>query len=141
AEPAGARTRRETQALWDPVPQETTDLTRAIPNAPNLDEVVEECRPTAHVGERGRRGAVDVGAAGHELVPVDPGGHRDARPDAPLQRHPGPEAPAVVVDLGPVAGAEPAARGVLIGQLDRRLAGGGAMAGRAGERRVEELRP
>ena len=58
----------------------------------------------------------------------------------PVSGDAGLEAPAVVVDLGPLAVAQAAARGVLGGQLDRRVAGGGAVAWRVGEGRVEELR-
>src|SRR5262249_55472318 len=114
---------------------------RSTVRAANLDEVIEECRSAPHIRQRGGRGAVDVRAAGDELVPVDPGGDGDAWPHASGQGDPRPEAPAIVEDVGPVAVAQAAARGILVGQLDRGIARGRTMARRIGEGRVEELRP
>src|SRR5690348_15419148 len=106
---------------------------------PDLDEVVEEGRPAAHVGEGGGSGAVDVGRAGAELVPVDAGRDGEPGPDGVGQGDAGPEGAAIVVDLGPMALGEAATLGVLARELDGRVAGDLAMVGRVGEGRVEEL--
>ena len=45
---------------------------------PDLDEVIEEGGPAAHVGQGRGGGVIDIGVAGAELVPVDARG--DGRP-------------------------------------------------------------
>ena len=78
---------------------------------------------------------------GDELVPVDAGGDGHAGPDAAGERDPGLEPAAVVEDLGPLA--RRSSRAFAASSADSSIvgiAGRGAMAGRVGERRVEELR-
>src|SRR5579885_2106297 len=81
----------------------------------HLDEAIEERRAAAHIRQGGGRRAVDVRPARDVLVPVDPGGDGDARPDGAGQGDPRPESPAIVEDLGPVAVAQAAACRIFLG--------------------------
>ena len=109
---------------------------------PHLHQVIKKRRPAPHVGEGRRRRAIDVATARRELVPVDAGGDGHAGANALGERDPGLKPAAVVVDLGPLARrSSPRLRA---SSADSSIVGSpaaAAMAGRVGERRVEELGP